>query len=200
MNDIYWHDKQTMPSKQLSSPPPTQPRRSYENTLQTKQYQQTDIRLNSHSRTGRTVTSAYPQYPPAPNRSHNHNGNFSYVSSLHGVYRQSPPTVMTSPSPIHPNRNRYVDLRNQSHPSQQRQLTRSVSEDYYTTKYQEFNGFNDEIYHDDEENEENCSEIFNYTFDETGVSLHKKKYRESQDIYQNNIICHLSLFIFYPFN
>src|SRR5271156_877366 len=105
MNDIYWHDKRTTSSKQISSPPPTQPRRSYENTLRTKQYQQTDIRLNSHSATNRNITSPYSQYPTASNRSSNHHGNFPYPSSLYGVYRPSPSTVMTSHSPLHPNQN-----------------------------------------------------------------------------------------------
>jgi hypothetical protein len=166
MNDIYWHDKRTMSSKQISSPPPTQPRRSYENSLRTKQYQHMDVRMNSHSTIDRNVSSPYIQHPMVSNRSHNHNGNFPYASSLHGVYRQSPPTVMTSPSPLHPNQNKRTDLRNQS---QQRQISRSVSEDYYTSKYQETNDYHDIVYTDDED-EENCSEIFNYTFNNAGVS------------------------------
>lgn len=176
MNDIYWHDKRTMPSKQLPTPPPTQPRRSYENTLRTKQYQQTDIRSNSHSTRSRNVTSAYVQYPTTSNRSHNPNGNFPYPSSLYGVYRPSlPPSNMnSSPPTFHSNQNRQIDLRNDSHRSQQRQISRSVNEDYYTTKFHEFNGRDEEIYDDGhehgEEYDENDSEIINYTFDNTGVS------------------------------
>jgi hypothetical protein len=178
MNDIYWHDKRSMPSKQLPSPPPTQPRRSYENALRTKQYQQTDVRLNSHTRTNRNITSPYIQQPTASNRSRNLNGNFPYTSSLYGVYHQSPPPIMTTPSSLHPNQNRHIDIRSQSHHPQQRQLSHSVSEDYYTTKFQEINSYNDEMFDDDEnfeENDENSSEIFNYIFDDTGVSLRKKK-------------------------
>lgn len=177
MNDIYWHDKRTMSSKQLSAPPPTQPRRSYENTLQTKQYQQMDIRLNPQSTTGRNVTSSYLQQPTVSNRSHDYNGNFPYASSLHGVYRQSPPTITTDSSPLHPTQNRRIDLRSQSAHSQQRGLSRSASEDYYTRKYQGLDGLNNQMYDDDddEENEENSSEIFNYIPDDTGVSLKKKE-------------------------
>jgi len=179
MNDIYWHDKRTMPSKQLPTPPPTQPRRSYENTLRTKQYQQTEIRSNSHSTTNRNVTSSYVQYPTTSNRSHNNpNGNFPYPSSLYGVYRQSPPSApiinSASPPTLHSNQNRHMDLRNQSHHPQQRQISRSASEDYYTTKFHEFNGRDEEIYDDDDENgeeyDDNGSEIFNYAFDDAGVS------------------------------
>jgi phosphatase and actin regulator 3 len=164
MNDIYWPDKRVMSSKQISSPPPTQPRRAYENTLRTKQYQHTDVRMNSHSTIDRNIGSPYLQYPTASHRSYNPNGNFPYASSLHGVYRQSPPTVMTSSSPLHPNENRRTDLRNSS---QQRQLSRSVNEDYYTSKYQETNDYNDVVY-DDDEDEESCTEVFNYTFNSAG--------------------------------
>jgi hypothetical protein len=185
MNDIYWHDKRTMPSKQLSSPPPTQPRRSYENTLRTKQYQPMDIRLNTRSTTGRTVPSPYLQYPttsnrPYSNHNNNTNGNFTYTSSLHGVYRQSspppPPRIITSPSHMHASQNIRIDLRDQSHRSQAQQLSRSASDDYYySTKYQDLQGRNGEVYDDEEENEngdeENSSEVFNYSFDDAGVSL-----------------------------
>jgi hypothetical protein len=67
-----------------------------------------------------------------------------------------------------------MDLRNQSHHPQQRQISRSASEDYYTTKFHEFNGRDEEIYDDDDENgeeyDDDGSEIFNYTFDDAGVS------------------------------
>ncbi len=69
MNDIYWNDKRTMSSKQISSaPPPTQPRRTYENTLRTKQYQHMDMRMNSHSTIDRNIGSSYIQYPTISNR------------------------------------------------------------------------------------------------------------------------------------
>lgn len=178
MNDIYWHDKRSVSSKQLTSsqpPPPTQPRRSYENTLRTKQYQQTDTRVNSQSRTNRNIPSPYIQYPTVSNRSHNHNGNFPYTSSLHGVYRQSPPpqpSILISPSALH--NDRRIDSRNQSHDLRHRQLSRSVSEDYYRTKFQELNGYNDDMYDENEdENDENSFETFSYTFNDPGVSLQK---------------------------
>ena len=178
MNDIYWHNKRTMPSKQLSSPPPTQPRRSYENTIRTKQHQPMDVRLNSHSAANRTDNSSYLPYHPASNRSHTNNVNFPYTSSLYGVYHESPPTIKSARSPIHPNQDKYMDLKNHAYRSEQRHLSRSASEDYYITKYHESNGLNNEVYDDEEVNgddddEENCSEIFNYTFDDAGVSLKK---------------------------
>lgn len=168
MNDIYWHDKRAMSSKQISSPPPTQPRRTYENTLRARQYPQTDVRVNSHSITSRNISSPYIQYPSGSARSHHSNGNFPYTSSLHGVYRSSPPTVITSSSPLHRNETRHLDLKNHS---QRPQLSRSISEDYYTSKYSQSNVYGDEVYDDDEENdEENSSEVFNYTFNNAGVS------------------------------
>ncbi|CAF2511700.1 unnamed protein product [Rotaria sp. Silwood2] len=173
MNDIYWHDKRTMSSKQLSSPPPTQPRRSYENTLRT-QHQQMDFRYNSQSTTarGRTDPLSYLQYPTVSSRSHNNNnGNFPYTSSVHEVYRQSPSSVTTSSSPLHAHQNRHIDLRNQPHYSQQRQVSRSVSDDYLTTKYHDINRLNDDIYGDEDEtghdDEDNSCEVFNYTFEDT---------------------------------
>jgi hypothetical protein len=182
MNDIYWHGKRPAPPKQFSAPPPTQPRRSYENTLQSKHYQQVDVHSNSHSTTGRPVTSPYTQYPTVSDRSHNNNVNFPYASSLHGVYRRSPPNVITSPSPLHSNQNKHIDLQNHSYRAQQRQISRSASEDYYTTKHQESHGFNDENYDDEEANEddyaENSCENFNYTYNDRGVSLNKRKYSE----------------------
>ena len=205
MNDIYWHDKRSIPSKQLTTPPPTQPRRTYENTIRTKQYQQTDMRMNSQSITNRNITSPYFQYPNVSNRTNNSNGNFPYTSSLYGVYQQSPPPppMMTSPLPLHPNQHRHMNLRNQNQQSQQqRQISRSVDENYYTTKYQEINLRNDKIYYDDDDddddNEEVTSEVFNYTFDDTGVSLKKIFFVEYT--YQYNLICHVSLFISYPFS
>ncbi|CAF0802283.1 unnamed protein product [Rotaria sp. Silwood1] len=178
MNDIYWHEKRTMSSKQLSSPPPTQPRRSYENTLRTNHHQQMDFRYNSHSTptTGRTDPLSYLHYPTVSSRSNNNNNNnnenFPYSSSVHGVYRQFPPTFMASPSPLHPHQNRHIDIRNQSHYSQQRQVSRSVSDDYFTTKYDDINRLSDDIYGDEDENghddEDNSSEVFNYIFEDTG--------------------------------
>lgn len=165
MNEIYWHDKRAMSSKQISAPPPTQPRRVYDNTLRTKQYPQTDIRVNSQSIIGRNITSPYLQYPSTSSRSQNTNGNFPYTSSIHGVYRPSPPTIIASPSPLHSNETRHIDLRSHSH---RPQLSRSISEDYYTSKYSQPNGYGDEVYDDDEE--ESSSEVFNYTFNGVGVS------------------------------
>lgn len=163
MNEIYWHDKRAMSAKQISSPPPTQPRRIYDNTLRTKQYPQTDIRVNSQSITARNITSPYVHYPSTSARTSNSNSHFPYTSSLHGVYRPSPPTVITSPSPLHSNETRHIDLRIQS---QRPQLSRSISEDYYTSKY---SGYGDEVY-DDDETEGSSSEVFNYTFNGVGVS------------------------------
>ena len=85
MNDIYWHDKRTMPSKQLSSPPPTQPRRAYENTLRSKHYQQTDFRFNSHLTNISTDNSSYLPYPTISARSHNKNDNFPWQCIIKDV-------------------------------------------------------------------------------------------------------------------
>jgi hypothetical protein len=174
MNDIYWQGKRTVPSKQRSAPPPTQPRRSYENILQTKHYQETNVQYNSHSATNRPGTSPHLQYPTVSDRSHNSHGNFPYSSSLYGVYRRSPPPVITSPSSSHLNQQKRIDLQNHSHRAQQRYLSRSVSDDYYTTNQQDLQGFNYENYDDEEPNEydyeENSSENFNYTYNDQGVS------------------------------
>jgi hypothetical protein len=175
-----------MSSKQLSSPPPTQPRRLYENTLRPQHYQQMDIRLNSHSATDRTVTPSYRQYPTISNRSQYNNGDFQYASSLYGTNRQASPTIITASSPLSPHRNRQIDLRSQSQHPQPRYLSRSVSDDYYTNpKYDQFNSFDGENYGNDQEqeddDEEQCSETYNYTFDDTGVSSIKKG--EIQKIY-----------------
>lgn len=168
MNDIYWHDKRAMSAKQITSPPPTQPRRAYENTLRTKQYPQTDVRVNSHSITARNLTSPYLQYPTgSATRSHYSNAHFPYTSSLHGVYRSNPPTTITSPSSLHTNEIRQLDLRKHS---QRPQLSRSISEDYYTSKYSQSNVYGDEVYDDEDDEEENSSEVFNYTFNHAGVS------------------------------
>ncbi|CAF0802690.1 unnamed protein product [Rotaria sordida] len=178
MNDIYWHEKRTMSSKQLSSPPPTQPRRSYEHALRTKHHQQMNMQFHPHSATtitGRTDPLSYLHYPTVSSRSHNNNNNnnanFPYTSSTHGVYRQSPPTIVTSP-PLHLHQNRHFDTRNQSPYSEQRYFSRSISDDYFTTKYDEINRLNDDIYGDEDEDEhdyeENSSENFNYIFENTG--------------------------------
>ena len=177
MNDIYWHDKRTMPSKQLSSPPPTQPRRAYENTLRSKHYQQTDFRFNSHLTNISTDNSSYLPYPTISARSHNKNDNFPYTTSIYEVYHQTSPSITTSPSPLHPAQNRHIDRKNPSLSSQQRQLSRSASDDYHSTKYHDLQGFNDENYgngDEDGDGEGHCSEVFNYAFDDRNVSLKKK--------------------------
>ncbi|CAF4072607.1 unnamed protein product, partial [Rotaria magnacalcarata] len=106
-----------MSSKQLSSPPPTQPRRSYENAHRTKHHEQMDIRYNSHTASGREAPSPYYHYPAVTNRSHYSNhGNFAYTSSAQGVYHQAPPVKMTPPPlPVHSRHNRQIDSRDQSH-------------------------------------------------------------------------------------
>ena len=140
MNEIYWHDKRSLSSKQISiPPPPTQPRRAYES-----------------SSTHRTPSSSYTPY------SSERQSNFPYTSSLYGVYRQTTPSIVTSPVPLHPSSNRYQP--------QQRQISRSLSEDYYTRKYQNLDGFyHDGVYTDDDE-ETSSSGYFNYTFGQIGVS------------------------------
>ncbi|CAF0974004.1 unnamed protein product [Adineta steineri] len=163
-----------MSSKQLSTPPPTQPRRSYENTLRTNHYQQMNIRLNSQSAVNdRTATSSYRQYPNISSRSYNNNTDYPYASSLYGINRQSSPTIVTSSPPLYSTPNRpQTDMRNQSHHPQQRHLSRSMSDDYCITRYQEINNLNGENYGDNDENgdddDEQSSEIFNYTFHDTG--------------------------------
>ena len=185
MNEIYWQDKRTMSSKQLSSPPPTQPRRAYENTYQTKHYSPMDTHLNSRSiittrpiTTGRTVHSSHTQYPTVAHRTHPNKNNFPYTSSLHGVYRRSPPTLLTSASRLHSIETRRSGLRNplpHSQQSQQRPLSRSASEDYYSSRYHESNGFNDEIFpdEDDDDTNENSPGFFQYSYEDTSVSYQK---------------------------
>ena len=107
MNEIYWHDKRSLSSKQISSPPPpTQPRRAYESSSTHRT--QTDV----HMTTNRTPSSSYTPY------SSERQSNFPYTSSLYGVYRQTTPSIVTSPVPLHPSSNRYQP--------QQRQISRSL--------------------------------------------------------------------------
>jgi len=171
MNDIYWHGKRSVPSKQLPTPPPTQPRRSYENTLRTKQYQQTDVQYNSQTTTNRPGTSPHIHYPTVSHRSHHNNhGNFPYASSAHGIYHRSTSPVL----PSHSNQNQRIDLTNHSHRAQQRYLSRSVSDDYYTTNHPNENYDDDDVINE-YGYEEHSSENFNYTFNDKGVSLKKEK-------------------------
>ena len=179
MNEIYWQDKRTMNPKQLPSPPPTQPRRMYENRFQAKAYVPMDTRVTSHSSSARAATSPHVHYPTVAHRSYQHHHqqqqqhdtHFPYPSSLHGVYRRSPPTVMTSPSRLHTNETRRIDLRNQYPQPQQRPLSRSASEDYYSSKYHDSNSYNGEIYDDEDDDEEELrSGMMRYTYDDPGVS------------------------------
>ena len=183
MNEIYWQDKRTMNPKQLSSPgsaPPTQPRRMYESRYQTKAYAPTDTRVTSHSTSSRAGTSPPLHYPTVAHRSYHHqqqqqqdDAHFPYTSSLHGVYRRSPPTVITSQSRLHTNETRRIDLRNQFPHPQQRPLARSASEDYYSSKYHDSNGYSGEIYDDEDDDEEELrSGMIRYTYNDPGVSSH----------------------------
>jgi len=186
MNDIYRQQKRTMTSKQFSAPPPpsTRSRRLYENTHRTKHYQPVDIQLNTHSTTNRIAVAPYFQHSTISNRSHNNNNNVPYASSTYGVYRRSLSHLKTPPAIYNRNHGKRIDLRNHS---EERHLSRSISDDYYYPKYEELNGLISAIYgdekekkrndYDDEDEEENCSEIFNYTFDGTGVSLRERKKR-----------------------
>ncbi|CAM4756469.1 unnamed protein product [Rotaria magnacalcarata] len=159
-----------MSSKQLSSPPPTQPRRSYENAHRTKHHEQMDIRYNSHTASGREAPSPYYHYPAVTNRSHYSNhGNFAYTSSAQGVYHQAPPVKMTPPPlPVHSRHNRQIDSRDQSHYSQQRYLSRSASDDYFITNYHDSNHRNGNMYDNDDGHihVEDSSEVFNYPFED----------------------------------
>ena len=177
MNDIYWQERRAMSAKQISTlppPPPTQPRRVYENSYHSRLYTPSDIRLSGQPTSTRLVTSAYDQYPKiTDHRSHPSSAHFPYSSSLHGVYRPSPPAVIATSSRLHSHERRQLDLRPENPRSQMRPLSRSASEDYYTNKYHDSNGFNHDMFSDENEfdNEENSSDDFHYTYNERGVSF-----------------------------
>ena len=175
MNEIYWHDRRTMNSNPIASPSPLAPRRRlYENTYPTTHYQPMNTRFDTPSAASRPLVSSYVQYPTASHQSSNRNSNFPYMSSLTGVHRRSSPTALLSTIRVHANEPRRLDPRADSHRSQSAlPLSRSLSEDYYTRSTPDSHRWHERIYadEDDDDDDDNGSEIFNYTFDDTGVSF-----------------------------
>jgi hypothetical protein len=152
MNDIYWQEKRTMISKPFSSSIPT----NLSGCLceQTKHYQPIDNRLNAKNF----------QYSTVSNRSYN-NISLPYASSAYGVYRRTPLNLKGPPC-AYTNLSRRIDLRNRS------QLSRKIDD----SKYEELNDLVNVIYgnkkkNTDAEDQENCSDIFDYNFANTGVSF-----------------------------
>lgn len=204
MNDIYWHEKRTMSSKQLSSPPPTQPRRSYENTLRANRYEQMNVRYDTNSRTGRTAPSPYHNYQTVSSRPYYHNNsNFPYATSSQGTYRHTQSSIMTPPPPptsaLNSRQNRQIDPRSSSEYSQHRYISRSVGDDYFLSKYDDINRLSDEIYGDEDadeyDNEENHSEVFNYPYGVSDVSFIKEKIVKCSHEYNSNCFFFIHFFI-----
>ncbi len=146
-----------MTSRQYPSAATIQSRLLYE---QARYYQPIDHQLNL----------SYSQYATVSNRTYN-NISLPYASNAYGVYRRIPPHIKSPPS-LHPNLNRRIDLRNRS---QQRQLSRSIDNNNNKNddNYQKFNGLINTIHSNPKQSrdEKNSSNIFNYTFHQSRVSL-----------------------------
>ncbi|CAF2465426.1 unnamed protein product [Rotaria sp. Silwood2] len=184
-----------MTSKPILSLSPAQSKYLYENKYQTKYDQPFNMNWNSYSKTDRRTNSSHFQRSTLSNRSYDHN-HIPYASNVYGVYRR-PPSNIKSPLSVYTNPSRCTtNQRSQSHHSQRNQLSRSISDDYYYPKYDDLNGLINAIYGDEkknennkyEYNEENCSNIFKYTLDNTGnVILPMATYENVRHINTPNI-------------
>ncbi|CAF0926615.1 unnamed protein product [Rotaria sordida] len=163
-----------MTSKPIQSSSPTQSKYLYENKYEPQYDQSVNIHWNSYSKTDRRLNSSYFQRSTLFNRSYDHI-NIPYASNVYGVYRR-PPSNIKSPLSIYTNPSKCNNQRSKSYHSQPRQLSHSISDDYYYQKHDDLNGLINAIYGDAkknennkyEYNEENCSNVFNYTFANTG--------------------------------
>ncbi|CAF1104654.1 unnamed protein product [Rotaria sp. Silwood1] len=164
-----------MTSKSILSSSTSPSKYLYENKYQTEDDQPLNIHWNSYLKTDRKTNSSYFQRSTLLNRSYDHI-NIPYASNVYGVYRR-PLSNIKSPLSIYTNPSRCTNQRSKSHHSQQHQLSRSISDDYYYPMYDDLNGLINAIYGDEkknennkyEYNEENSSNIFKYTFDNTGI-------------------------------
>jgi len=180
MSVMYWQQKRPITSKQFPPSSLIQTRHLYENKYQPKHYQPVNNRLNVYSATSQLTNSPYFQYSTTSNQSYNKT-NSPYAPSAYGVYRHSPANQKVLPS-IYTNLDRRTDLRSKAPHYQKSHASRSTDHDYYYPNYEELNGHINAIYidendddnandDDNDDDEENCSDIVNYTFDDTGVSL-----------------------------
>lgn len=175
MNDIYWQEKRAMSAKQISSSssaaPPTQPRRIYDDNYP-RHLSPLEMRLGGQSNSARIANPVFDRYARSDHQPTMTSQNFSYQSSLHGVYPRSPPAFIASSSRMHMHDRRPVDPRQDTQRVHHRPLSRSASEDYYSNRFQETNGYNHDIYSDENETDdpEDSSDTFGYQHNDRVVS------------------------------
>ena len=78
--------------------------------------------------------------------------------------------MITSASRLHSTEDRRLAALRTPRTQQQRPLSRSASEDYYSNRFDGSNGYARGFYDDDEDDEEHTSDVFHYTYDDAGVS------------------------------
>ncbi|UJR23102.1 hypothetical protein I4U23_026125 [Adineta vaga] len=172
MNEIFWQHGRPMTSKQSSVAVAgfIPSKRFHESKYRAKYVQPIKDRLNTYITTDRIIHSPYLPYASAVKRSYN-NIHLPYVASSYGIYRHTPVNKKTLPFQ-YTKLNRCIELRTKPRHSQRHYLSRSVGDDYYYRNYEEYNGRIKPIYNDEKENDniDDYIDIFNYTFDDTGVS------------------------------
>jgi hypothetical protein len=163
MNEIHWQDKRTMDSRQYSPARGTPVRRAYDNIVSNPYSMATGRQRPTYLPHERVISSSYDQYSNAmSNRPSNHRATeFPSASSSHGVYRRSPPLFITTFAPSY---------RTETRRNEQRPLSRSASEDYYTNKYSSSIAFDDDD--DDDEPEQHSTEVYHYISGNVIVSSH----------------------------
>lgn len=144
---------------------------------QTMQDQPINIVRDSDLNESQNTSTIYTPYSNTFNRPHDY-FHIPYASNVYGVYRR-PPSHLKSPPSIYTNRSKCINQGSKSHHSMLHQLSTSISDDYYNSKYDDLNDLINTIYSGEKKNEndtdynteEHNPSIFTYTFNTTGVSL-----------------------------